>query len=76
MIKTRIKLSSVDDIKEFVSVVAKQTYNIELISGKCSIDAKSLMGIFSFDTQEPIDLVAHTDDASDFFAAIAKFIVG
>lgn len=75
MVRTRIKLGSVDEIGEFVSIVAKQHFNVELVSGQYSIDAKSIMGIFSFDTQEPIDLVAHTDDAAEFFASIEKFIV-
>lgn len=75
MEKTRIRLSSVDDIKDFVSIVARQDFNVELVSGRYSIDAKSIMGIFSFDTQEPIELVAHTDDAKEFFTEIGRFIV-
>lgn len=70
-----IRLSTADDIREFVGVVARQNYNVELVSGHDSIDAKSVMGIFSFDLSNAIEVVAHTEDADEFFSAIDKFSV-
>ncbi len=75
MVRAMIKLDSTDDIKEFVGAVARQDYNVELVSGETAIDAKSIMGIFSFDLSDSIEVVAHTDDAGEFFAAISKFAV-
>ncbi len=75
MIKTTIRLNTTQDIRDFLSAVSKQDYNVELVSGDSSIDAKSVMGLFSFDRSAPIELCAHTQDASEFFGLIGKFIV-
>ena len=39
--------------------------NIDLISGRYVVDAKSIMGIFSMDISKPITLVAQTDNADE-----------
>jgi phosphocarrier protein HPr len=50
-------------------------YDIDLVSGRYAIDAKSIMGIFSLDLSKPIELVAHTEDPDELVKAISKFIV-
>lgn len=75
MKETKIKLSNVQDIREFVNVVILADYDVDLVQGRYVIDAKSIMGIFSLDLLSPIDLVAHTDNADAFFEKIAKFTV-
>ena len=75
MNKTTIMLATINDVKNFVSVVTRCDYDVDLISGRYAIDAKSIMGIFSLDLSKPIALEAHTDDASAFFAEIKEFIV-
>lgn len=75
MNKTKVMLSTINDVKTFVTVVSQCDYDVDLISGRYAIDAKSIMGIFSLDLSKPINLEAHTDDASEFFAKIKEFIV-
>lgn len=75
MNKTKVMLGTINDVKNFVSVVTQCDYDVDLISGRYAVDAKSIMGIFSLDLSKPIDLEAHTDDASAFFAQIKQFIV-
>lgn len=75
MNKTTVMLGTINDVKNFVSVVAQCDYDVDLISGRYAVDAKSIMGIFSLDLSKPIKLEAHTDDASEFFAQIKEFIV-
>lgn len=72
---TSIKLATISDVKTFVNTVAKYDFDVDLISGRYAIDAKSIMGIFSLDISKPIKLDAHTDDADAFFAEIKQFIV-
>ena len=50
-------------------------YDIDLVSGRYAIDAKSIMGIFSLDLSKAIKLQAHTEDPEKLIAAIDKFIV-
>ena len=75
MNKTTVMLGTINDVKSFVTVVSQCDYDVDLISGRYAVDAKSIMGIFSLDLSKPIKLEAHTDDASEFFAQIKQFIV-
>ena len=72
---TTIMLATINDVKSFVSEVSMCDYDVDLLSGRYAVDAKSIMGIFSLDLSKPIRLEAHTDDASEFFENIKQFIV-
>ena len=75
MTTTKILLQAINDVKEFVNTVMRFDCDIDLVSGRYAVDAKSIMGIFSLDLSKPITLNAHTDDAADLFQAIDKFII-
>ena len=73
MKETKIILSSIQDVRDFVNIVVLLEYEVDLAQGRYLIDAKSIMGIFSLDLLSPITVIAHTDYADDFFEKIAKF---
>ena len=75
MTETKIVLRDIQSVREFVTCVITLEYEVDLVQGRYIVDAKSIMGIFALDILSPITLVAHTEDASDFFARIEKFIV-
>lgn len=75
MKEVKIKLTNVQDIREFVNQVILADYDVDLIQGRYVIDAKSIMGIFSLDLLSPIELVAHTENADALIEGIKKFIV-
>ncbi len=75
MTKAKVLLQSISDVKEFVSAVSLCDYDVDLISGRYAVDAKSIMGIFSLDLTNAIELVAHTENAEALFSQIDKFIV-
>ncbi len=75
MKKVNILLGTINDVKEFVNAVTKYDFEVDLISGRYAIDAKSIMGIFSLDLSKKIELQAHTETGDKFFAEINKFIV-
>ena len=58
-----VVLSSINDVKNFVNIVTKYDFEIDLTSGRYVVDAKSIMGIFSLDLSKPIDLNIHAEDA-------------
>ena len=70
-----ITLTNVQDIRDFVNAVILVDYDVDLIQGRYTIDAKSIMGIFSLDLLSPIKLVAHSDNSDGFFESIQKFAV-
>jgi phosphotransferase system HPr-like phosphotransfer protein len=68
-------LATINDVKSFVNIVTKYDFDVDLVSGRYAIDAKSIMGIFSLDLSKPIKLEAHSDNPDAFLAEIKPFIV-
>ena len=64
MVTFNISISSTEDVKTFVNLMCKYDFDIDLVSGRYVVDAKSIMGIFSLDLSKPVTLEAHTDDES------------
>ncbi|HEX3027603.1 MAG TPA: HPr family phosphocarrier protein [Clostridia bacterium] len=62
MITVKVRLDSVEKVKEFSSVISRVEAECELIEGVHILDAKSIMGIFSLNLAEPIQLDIHSDD--------------
>ena len=71
----KVSLFSNTDVKDFVNIVSRYDFDIDLVSGRYVVDAKSIMGIFSLNLRSPITLVAHSENAEEFFARIEGFIV-
>ena len=74
MKQMQITLTTVKDIRNFVNEVILVDYDVDLVQGRYTIDAKSIMGIFSLDLLSPITVVAHTESAAEFFESIKKFV--
>ena len=72
MTKTTVNLQAINDVKEFVNIVMKYDFDIDLVSGRYAIDAKSIMGIFSLDLSKPIDLNIHTEGGADDVLEVLK----
>ena len=75
MQKTKIILRDVVAVRTFVQKVILLNYEVDLVQGRYIVDAKSIMGIFALDTLSPIEVVAHTEDATDFFEMIKEYVV-
>ena len=54
MYSFKINLSSINAVKEFVNTTCRQMCDIDIVSGRYRIDAKSIMGIFSIDLSKPV----------------------
>ena len=71
-----IKLSTIQDVRDFVNLVTASPHDIDLVSGRYVVDGKSIMGIFSLDLLQPITMQIHSDGADDLIGKMKKFIVG
>jgi phosphotransferase system HPr-like phosphotransfer protein len=69
-----ILLGTINEVKEFVNTVARYDFDVDLISGRYAVDAKSIMGIFSLDLSKSIQMDIHSENADEFLAAVQKFI--
>lgn len=70
-----IKLSSIQDVRDFVETVTRYDMEIDLSSGRYIVDAKSIMGIFSLDLMNPIKLTAYSDNTDKLFKELERFMV-
>ena len=76
MTTVTISLNSIDKVKSFCEIVARFDCDLDLISGRYIIDAKSIMGIFSLDLSKNIQLNIHTDkDIDVILEKLAPYIV-
>lgn len=69
-----ILLSTINDVKDFVNIVTRYDFDVDLISGRYAVDAKSIMGIFSLDLGKPIRAEIHCDDCTKFLEEIKPFL--
>ena len=70
-----IRLSTIEEVRNFVNIVSKYDFEIDLKSGRYVVDAKSIMGIFSLDLLNKIEVTVHSDDCDKIFAALKDFII-
>lgn len=69
-----INLGSIDKVKSFVNDITKFDSDLDLVSGRYVIDAKSIMGIFSLDLSKPIDLNIHSEtDLDEILSVLEKY---
>ena len=64
-----------DHVKNFVSLVNRYPYDMDLRSGRYVVDAKSILGIFSIDLSRPIRMDIYSDDCADLLAELEEYIV-
>lgn len=70
-----IRLTTLEDVRNFVNIVTRYDIDIDLCSGRYVVDAKSIMGIFSLDLLSPIKLTAHSEDTDKLFGELAPYII-
>ena len=72
-----IQLTSVSDIKSVGDAASRLDCDVDVLCGRYLVDGKSIMGLFSIDLSEPIEVEVHgTQAQADVFKqAIEKFVV-
>lgn len=73
MITVKILIDSIEKVKRFSSIIARETVDCELVEGIHILDAKSVMGIFSLNLTKPVQLRIHSDDR-EILKKIQEFI--
>ncbi len=71
----KVMLSSIVDVKNFVNLVNEFDFDIDMVSGRYIVDAKSLMGIFSLELSRPIIMRVYAEDTVELEQTLKEFIV-
>ena len=69
-----ILLQSIEDVKDFNRTVALYEGDVDLVSGRYVIDAKSIMGIFSLDLIKPINIQIHGENPEGLLEQLKAFV--
>ena len=64
-----------DNVKNFVRLVNRYPYDMDLRSGRYVVDAKSILGIFSLDLSKPITLEVYADECEDLVNDLQQFVI-
>lgn len=75
MYTAKVKFDNVVDAQKFVGICNDMDFKVELMSGAYIIDAKSIMGIFSLDFSQPVELRANCPENCRFTQTIAPYLV-
>lgn len=63
MREVKIFLVTIERVKDFVNEVSHLECDVDIVSGRYVIDAKSIMGIFSTDLSKPVNVRIHAQGA-------------
>jgi phosphotransferase system HPr-like phosphotransfer protein len=75
MQKYEIRLTLAENVKQFVNIVNRYNFDMDLRAGRHVVDAKSILGIFSLDLSKPITMDVYDDDCDDLIADIQQFTI-
>lgn len=57
-----IKFNNGKEVNDFINIIDKIEGNFKLVSDKCIVDAKSILGILSLDLTKPQRLIYDSND--------------
>lgn len=73
MSEMKITFKSPQEILEFVNMVSKYEFDMDMRKGRVVVDAKSLLGIMHLGLNSEIELQMHSDDCTDLCKKIEKY---
>ena len=70
MTKVVVNLNEMSKLNGFVNEVATFESDVDAVRDHYIVDAKSIMGMFSFDLSKDVEIILHSDDEAE----ISRFI--
>ena len=61
----KIKLDTIEKVKKFTGIIYKFENEIDLISNRYIVNAKSIMGVFSLDLTQNLSVIIHDATMKD-----------
>ena len=70
-----IKLKEIKDVYNFVAAVTAYPGELDIVSGRYRVNAKSVMGIFALDLTQSLNLEIFGDDTDEIIESLKPFII-
>lgn len=76
ILKVYIKLNSVQDVIDFVNIVSKKDFDIDILQDRYILNAKSLLALFSLDLSREVEVIlnTYTEDSIKCLKDIRKYL--
>lgn len=68
-----ISLTQVGQVQDFVNLVSRYPFDVDMVSGRYTVDAKSMLGIYSLDLSRPLQVLIYSDDCEELKKALEAF---
>ena len=75
MKKVIVKFESIVQIQNFVNEMGRFSSDVDLVSGTRTVDAKSIIGVFSLDIASPLILEVNGKDENAVIDAVKNITV-
>lgn len=77
MNEMNIQIETIEKVKKFEAIAIEMDSDVDLVSGRYVIDAKSILGVLSMDLSKPLKLVVHApeDKTKQILDAFREFEV-
>ena len=69
-----ISLTEVNQVKRFVNLIGQAPFDVDMVSGRYTVNAKSMLGIYSLDLSKPIQVVIYSDDCEELKKNLTEFM--
>ena len=70
----KVVFHSVNSIKDFVNIVSRFSDDVNISSDKSTVNAKSIIGVFSLDLSKPVEVIAKGKHPENIYNAIKKYV--
>lgn len=68
-----ISLTQVSQVQDFVNLVSQFPFDVDMVSGRYTVNAKSMLGIYSLDLSKPLQVLIYSDDCEELKNALEAF---
>ncbi len=68
-----IRLTEINQVREFVELTSKCEFDVDLVSDRYTVDAKSLLGIYSLNLSNPLQVVIYGTDTEEYEKELERF---
>lgn len=72
-----VSLHSMTDVKEFVAMASILTVDVDVISGRYTVDGKSILGLCSLELEHPVKVQVYGEDEAGqaFQSSVGRMVV-
>ncbi|MBE6897989.1 MAG: HPr family phosphocarrier protein [Ruminococcaceae bacterium] len=78
MKRVEIQINTINDIRNFVDLASRCSFEVDLASARYTVNGKSIMGVASLDKSKPLTVLIHTDndeECAEFVAQLKPYMV-